>query len=109
MKKVYLIIFLLLNVTACQLSNSQPLSLEMVAYNSLTDEESARIPVSPKDAIVELNEVNEENKKFINSDYESNKVFSVTFKHTETDLSGNLVVYIALDKKTVVGKKNETN
>ena len=109
MKRVLFIILLLLNLTACHLSNSNPLSIEMVAYNSLTDEESARIPVSPKDAIVELIEVNHENKKLINSDYENNKVYSVTFKHTETDSTGNLVVYIALDKKTVVGKGNETN
>ncbi|MDX5474630.1 MAG: hypothetical protein LPK00_03750 [Bacillaceae bacterium] len=85
------------------------LSLEMVAFNSLTEEESSRIFVSPKDAFVELVEVNDEIKNWIKSDYESNKVYSVTFKHTETDSTGNLVVYIALDKKTVVGKGNETN
>ncbi|WP_096155316.1 MULTISPECIES: hypothetical protein [Bacillus] len=109
MKKVPVIIFLLLSLTACDFLNSHPLSLEMVAYNSLTDEETARIPVSPKDARVELIEVNDKINEYLNPEYENNKVYSITFKHTETELTGNLIVFIALDKKTVVGKGNASN
>lgn len=78
--------------------------LEMVAYGGLTAQEKSLIPVSPKDSHVRKMRVNEEIKPFIKPDYEHEFVYSVTFHHTETDSSGNLVVFIDVDRKTVIGK-----
>lgn len=81
------------------------LSIEMIAYNSLTDEEQDLIPVSPKDSIVEKITVNDENKTYIDKDFDKDEVYSVTFNNTETDSSGNLTVFVGLDKETIVGKR----
>lgn len=79
--------------------------IELVAYESLTNKEKHLIPASPKDSIVKKVTVNGEIKPNIDNKYDKDEVYSVTFHHTQTDSSGNLEVYIALDKKTVVGKK----
>ncbi|SHN18765.1 hypothetical protein [Gracilibacillus kekensis] len=81
------------------------LPIEMIAFNSLSDEESDLIPASPKDSIVKNIPVNNEIKKSISKTYNKDKVYSVTFNHTETDTTGNLVIFVGLDKKTVVGSK----
>ncbi|MFC7684917.1 hypothetical protein [Ureibacillus sp. GCM10028918] len=78
--------------------------IEMVAFNSLTDEENALIPVSPKDSIVKQVAVNNDIKASIDINYGKDQVYSVTFNNTETNTTGNLVVYVDLDKKTVLGK-----
>ncbi|WP_059170454.1 hypothetical protein [Bacillus sp. FJAT-27445] len=80
------------------------LPIEMIAFNSLTDEEQHLIPVSPKDSIVEKITVSGENKSYIDKEYDKDQVYSVTFNNTETDSSGKLTVFVDLDKKTVVGK-----
>lgn len=80
------------------------MSIEMVAFNSLTDEESALIPVSPKDSIVKRVPKNDAIKASIDLNYNKDEVYTVTFNNTETDTTGNLVVFIGLDKKTVLGK-----
>lgn len=108
MNKLAFISILLLfaiTLTGCNLFDSKKdLPIEMIAFNSLTDEEKHLIPVSPKDSIVEKVTVDGEIEALIDSNYDEEEVYSVTFNHTETDSSGNLVVFIDLDKKTVVGK-----
>lgn len=108
-KLVYISILLLLTltVTGCQLfDNTNELSIEMVAFNSLTSEEKRLIPVSPKDSIVNKITVNDEIKPFLDKDYDKDEVYSITFNNTGTDSSGKLTVFIDLDRKTVVGKSN---
>lgn len=80
------------------------LSIEMVAFNSLTNEENTLIQVSPKDSIVKQIPLSDELKGSLDSNYTENQVYSVTFNNTETGTTGNLVVFVGLDKKTVLGK-----
>lgn len=106
-KLVSISILFLLTITliGCNLFDSKnDLPMEMVAFNSLTNEEQDLIPVSPKDSVVEKVTVNSENKPLIDKDYDKGEVYSVTFNNTETDSSGILTVLVDLDKKTVVGK-----
>lgn len=76
----------------------------MIAYNSLSDKEQELIPTSPKDSSVTREEVSTKIKSHIHSTYEQEQVYSVVFNDTETTTSGNLIVYVDLDKKIVVGK-----
>lgn len=98
-------ILLFMTLIGCDLIPSKnKLSIEMIAFNSLTYEEQDLIPVSPKDSIVEKITVNNETKSLIDKDYEKDQVYSVTFNNTETDSSGKLTVFVDLNKTTVVGK-----
>ncbi|HZH59016.1 MAG TPA: hypothetical protein VEY70_05505 [Metabacillus sp.] len=99
-----LLMILTLVLISCDAFTKQELSIEMVAFNSLTDEERKLIPVSPKDSTVEKVTVNDEIGSFISSDYDKDQVYSITFNNTESDSSGNLTVLIDLDKVTIVGK-----
>lgn len=100
-----LLMIVTLALTSCDLFNTkQELPMEMVAFNSLTDEEKELIPVSPKDSTVEKVTVNDEIESFIRSDYDKDQVYSITFNNTESDSSGNLTVLVGMDKKTIVGK-----
>lgn len=109
MKKITILLFLVLTLTSCGLIESKhETPIEMVAYGALSDEESKLIPVSPKDSTVNKVTVNDEIKAVINKNYNKEEVYSVTFNHTETNSSGNLIVFIDLDKKTVVGKYNQS-
>lgn len=101
-----LLIFMVIGAVSFYSASENQLPIEMVAFNSLTDEERALIPVSPKDSTVKkvpIN-VNVDIKIPIDKSYDKDQVFSVTFNNTETDSSGKLVVFVGLDKKTVVGK-----
>ena len=80
------------------------ISIELIAFNSLTDEEKDLIPASPKDSIVEKITVTNENKSFIDKNYDKDQVYAVTFNNTETDSTGRLTIFVDLDKETVVGK-----
>lgn len=71
---------------------------------SLTDEERDLIPVSPKDSIVKQVPVNYDIKASIDVNYAKDQVYSVTFNNTESDTTGNLVVFVDLDKKQFLGK-----
>ena len=108
MKKItfiLILIFISITITGCNLFESKNnLPIEMVAFNSLTDEEKDLIPVSPKDSEVMKVPVNDEIESYIHKDYGKEKVYSVTFNNSETDSSGKLVVFVDLDKKTIVGK-----
>ncbi|MGM8214967.1 hypothetical protein ACLIA0_05250 [Bacillaceae bacterium W0354] len=103
---VVLLIFMVIGIVSffSASKTDNQLSIEMVAFNSLTDEESALIQVSPKDSIVKKLLVTDDIKTSIDMNYENDHVYSVTFNNTETNTTGNLVVFIGLDKKTVVGK-----
>ncbi|KMY50131.1 hypothetical protein [Peribacillus loiseleuriae] len=107
MKKLVLtpmLILLFVILMGCNLIPSKNnLSIEMIAFNDLTDEEQDLIPVSPKDSIVEKITVNNENISLIDKDYDKDQVYSVTFNNTETDSSGKLMVFVDLDKEAVVG------
>ncbi|WP_298467839.1 hypothetical protein [uncultured Psychrobacillus sp.] len=76
----------------------------MVAFNSLSESEQDLIPTSPMDSVVEEINVTEENKKYLFDDYDRDKVYSVTFNHTDSDKNADLTVFVDLDKETVVGK-----
>ena len=80
--------------------------IELVAFGSLTNKEKELIPVSPKDSFVKKVTVDAEIKSKIDKNYDQEEVYAVTFRHSGTDSSANLEVYISLDKKTVVGKKH---
>ncbi|WP_058307633.1 hypothetical protein [Gracilibacillus massiliensis] len=113
MKKLLLIvtigllsIFIVLGIVSFSSTTetTNQLPIEMIAFNSLTDEESALIPVSPKDSIVKKVPINNDIKKSIPKTYDKDMVHSVTFNNTETATNGNLVIFVALDKKTILGK-----
>lgn len=78
--------------------------IEMIAFSSLTDEEQDLISTSPKDSTVELTSVCDIDSSLFNKLYANDQVYAVTFNNTVTDNSGNLIVYIALDESTVIGK-----
>lgn len=42
--------------------------------------------------------------RLIGEEYEGKEVYSVTFNHTETADSRNIIVYMDLDKKRFLGK-----
>lgn len=100
-----ILILAAITLTAFNMYDSKKeVPIELVAFESLTNDEKNLIPASPKDSIVKKVAVNEEIKSKIDDKYDKEIVYSVTFRHTQTETSGNLEVYVALDKKTVVGK-----
>lgn len=108
-KFVFIPILILLAITLIGfnvLDSKQDVPIELIAFASLTNKEKELIPVSPKDSYVKKVTVSAEIKSKIDNSYDEEEVYVVTFRHSETDTSGNLEVYIALDKKTVIGKKH---
>ncbi|WP_187143747.1 hypothetical protein [Bacillus tuaregi] len=99
-----LLIFMVIGIVSFYSASENQLPIEMVAFNSLADAERALIPVSPKDSIVKKVPINDGIKTSIDKSYGKEQVYSVTFNNTETDSSGKLVVFVSLDKKTVLGK-----
>ncbi|WP_226669816.1 hypothetical protein [Metabacillus litoralis] len=98
-------VLILLNImlAGCmEYESTSSLSIEMIAFHSLTKEEQDFIPVSPKDSIVEKVNVTEKNKLLFHKNYDKEKVYSVTFNNSEEE--DELIVFIDLDKKTVIGK-----
>lgn len=96
-------------ITGCSLFESKnDIPIEMVAFSSLTDAERGMLPVSPKDSIVKKVSVNGEIESIFDKNYSKEEVYSVTFNHTETNSSGNLMVFVDLDKKAVVGKSKQS-
>ncbi|SET64290.1 hypothetical protein SAMN05216389_11841 [Oceanobacillus limi] len=97
-----LLLFMVIEIasfySASKTKNQMP--IEMVAFNNLTDEESALIPVSPKDSTVKKVLVNDDIKASIDINYDKDQVYSVTFNNTKTDTNGNLVVFVDLNKKS---------
>ena len=85
-------------------SYSNNLPLEMIAFNSLSEDEQSLIPVSPKDSVVEKINVTSDVEKFLDDDYNKAQVYSVIFNNTENESNGNLVVFIDADNEEVVGK-----
>lgn len=104
---IFMVIGIVSFYSASKTENQMP--IEMVAFNSLTDEESALISASPKDSIVKQVPVNDDLRESIDINYDKDQVYTVTFNNTATDTTGNLVVYVGLDKKTVLGKGFTSN
>lgn len=99
-----LLVLIVIGVAAFYSASDNQLPIEMVPFNHLTSEDKKLIPVSPKDSIVKKVPIHKDIHPAIDPNYEKNQVYAVTFNHTETDSSGTLVVFVSLDKKTVVGK-----
>lgn len=78
-------------------------SAEMVAFNSLLQDEQ-RLMISPKDSTVQVVVVEEKLSEELGGEYLGKKLYAVTFQHTETTDSGNLIVYLDEEKENVVGK-----
>jgi hypothetical protein len=109
LRKIAILLLFVLTMTSCGLLDSEhETPIEMVAFGALSDEESELIVASPKDSNVKKVSVNDEIKSVIDKNYNKEEVYAVTFNHTETISSGNLIVFIAMDKKTVVGKSKES-
>lgn len=105
MKKwIQLPILFLLSITLMSCDNSEnDLPLEMIAFGQLTKGEQDLIPVSPKDARIEEVTVTSDIQALLDPDFNNEKVYAVTFNHTDTP-SGKLTVFIDMENKTVVGK-----
>lgn len=84
--------------------NENRLPAEMVAFNSLSDNERRLILVSPKDSTVQEVVVDETLSERIGDQFFGKTLYAVTFLHTETAVSGNLIVYLDEEKENVVGK-----
>lgn len=48
--------------------------------------------------------MNDTIKDMINKNYDKRKVYKVIFNHTATESNGNFIVFVDMDKETVVGK-----
>lgn len=106
MKKILFLPFLFLLLAGCN-SRASELPIEMVAYNSLSETEQGSIPVSPKDSTVTKENVSDEIKSLIDKNYNEKQIYAVVFNDTESSTSGNLVVYVDLNKEQAVGKGYE--
>lgn len=105
MKKTIVFTLLSAMLIACSpIAAEKELPIELLAFNSLSDEEQELIPTSPKDSVVAKQAVSTENKSNIDSSYDEEEVYSVVFNNSATNTTGNLIVFIDLDKKNVVGK-----
>ncbi|MWC31099.1 hypothetical protein [Paenibacillus sp. MMS18-CY102] len=78
----------------CSLFQSHPseTAIELNAFNSLSKEDQDRIKASPKDSFVKIVK------------YKGQDAYAVTFNHTSTDSSGNITVYVGLDKTSIMGQ-----
>ncbi|WP_026560909.1 hypothetical protein [Bacillus sp. J37] len=103
-KFILIPLFISLSIILLGCQSKENVSIEMVAFNSLTDEEQDLIPVSPKDSIVKKVTVSGDIETFIDDNYQKDEVYSVSFNHSQMNSSESLVVFVDLDKKTVVGK-----
>ncbi len=109
MKKMKLLVpffILLFIIGGCNEDDVVKLSIEQRAFNSLTASEQNEIPISPEASIVEKIVVDDEIAILNDESYNGKKVYSVTFDDTANVEMGlnNIVVYVGLDKKTIIGK-----
>ncbi|OXS77475.1 hypothetical protein [Domibacillus enclensis] len=68
--------------------------VELTAVNSLSQADQDRITVSPKDSTVQ--------REWYGGEW----AHKVTFHHTETESLGELIVYIGMDRETILGEEN---
>ncbi|UPG66240.1 hypothetical protein [Metabacillus endolithicus] len=94
-------------ISGCNFLQGDKLPIEMVAFNSLTKEEKDKILVSPKDSSVKKVTVNDELSEQFGNNLIGKRLYAVIFNGTETDSVGKLIVYVDLNKETVVGKGYE--
>ncbi|MBB6674937.1 hypothetical protein [Cohnella nanjingensis] len=85
-------------------SESGEAPVEMIAFAGLAEDELSRIPTSPKDSDVRKVTVRDEIAPLLDKRYDGKEVYAVTFRHTETEATGPITVYVDLDRQTVVGK-----
>lgn len=105
MKKTFVLTFLSVLLIGCSsMAAEKELPIEMIVFNSLSDTEQELIPLSPKDSLVTKQAITTEIQPKIDSNYDEEEVYSVVFNDTATTTTGNLIVFIDLDKKRVVGK-----
>lgn len=97
-------VILLVSMVVLLGCNSGEQSLEMIAFNSLSEGEQNLIPVSPKDSVIEKIDVTLSVEKFLDDEYDKSEVYLVTFNNTESESNGNLIVFIDVKKPIVVGK-----
>jgi hypothetical protein len=100
------IVFFTISISGCNLLEVEEslTGIEIIAFNSLTNAEQDKIPVSPMDSEVRKIIVNDDLGNRIGDEFVGKNLYSVTFNHTEKESLGNLIVYVDLDKETVVGK-----
>lgn len=105
MGKFIVLILLSVLLAACSpITAEETLPIEMIAFNSLSDKEQELIPTSPKDSTVTKETISAEIKSKITPTYDEKEVYSVVFNDTAINASGNIIVFVNLDKKTVIGK-----
>lgn len=108
MKRIFmpLAILFTLMLSGCNLlaSEKYEVPIELVAFGQLTDAERERMVASPKDSVVEKVTVIGDMAAFLDKNLIGSEVYAVTFRRTATVDTGNITVYIALDKQTALGK-----
>lgn len=106
MKKIiaYVIPVIALLMSGCAEDTTTANSKEMLAYNSLSDNDQKRIEVSPKNSTVKKIDVKDALVKVIDSDYSNDKAYEVVFTDSDTKKQGNVVVYLDDDGKEVIGQ-----
>ncbi|MBN8193274.1 hypothetical protein JI667_14075 [Bacillus sp. NTK074B] len=73
-------------MSACQ----RQLPIEMVAFNSLSQEKADKIPVTPKDSDVREVKVGKTLGKHLGEEWIGQSVYAVAFNHTEHESTGRL-------------------
>lgn len=91
-------------MSGCAEDTTTANSKEMLAYNSLSDNDQKRIEVSPKNSTVKKIDVKDALVKVIDSDYSNDKAYEVVFTDSDTKKQGNVVVYLDDDGKEVIGQ-----
>lgn len=105
MKKIIVFIFLAALLASCSpIAAEKEQSIEMIAFNSLSEKEQKLIPTSPKDSVVTKQALTAGIKSHIDSNYDKKEVYSVVFNDSATSKNGNLIVFIDLNKEVVIGK-----
>ncbi|MFD2212094.1 hypothetical protein [Metabacillus endolithicus] len=104
---ISLFAYLFIIISGCNFFQGDNIPIELVAFNSLTKEEQDKILVSPKDSSVKKVTVNDELSEQLGNNLIGKRLYAVIFNGTETDSVGKLIVYVDLNKETVVGKGYE--
>ncbi len=91
-------------MSGCAEDTTTANSKEMLAYNSLSDDDQKRIEVSPTNSTVKKIDVKDALVKAIESDYAKDKAYEIVFLDSKTNKQGNVVVYLDDRGKEVIGQ-----
>lgn len=91
-------------MSGCTEDTTTANSKEMLAYNSLSDDDQKRIEVSPTNSTVKKIDVKDALVKAIESDYAKDKAYEIVFMDSKTNKEGNVVVYLDDRGKEVIGQ-----